>query len=107
MFIPNQKFSDETTLMETLFDFSLGTPSALIEQMIADINDDLKENTAYQEYYESLQEEDDRTELYVEERDMRLAEKLMEMFTSFAVKNTKLYGVKGNDEQLLYSIDLH
>lgn len=75
MFIPNQKFSDETTLMETLFDFSLGTPSALIEQMIADINDDLKENTAYQEYYESLQEEDDRTELYVEERDMRLAEK--------------------------------
>ena len=107
MFIPNQKFSDETTLMEMLFDFGLGTPSPLVEGMVAGINNDLKENIAYQEYYKSLQEEDDRTELYTEERDMRLAEILMEKFTSFAVKDARLYGVKDNKEELLYTIDLH
>jgi len=107
MYIKDQKFKDEDTLLEMLFDFSLGNSSALIKQMIADIDKDLQDNDAYIKYHDSLQDEDDRTELYTEERDLRLAEKLMQQFEYFAVSNSKLYGVKNGQNELLYEIDLH
>ncbi len=106
MFIKNQRFSDEETLMEVLFDFSLGYPAAHTARMYADIDKELEGNTAYQEYRATLTG-DDRLELETEERDMRLAEVLMQQFESFAVKQAKLYGVKGGEETLLYEVDLH
>ena len=107
MFVKDQKFKDEETLLELLFDFGLGQPSELLRGMIADIDKELETNTAYIEYYNSLQDADDRVELYTEERDLRLAERLQEMFDSFMVQKARLYGIKVGERMLLYSIDLH
>lgn len=107
MFIKNQSFKDEETLMEMLFDFAIGQPSAFTEKMIAEIDKELEGNAAYIEYYNSLQDPDDRVELYTEERDMRLAERLMTMFDSFAVNSACLYGIAGADQTLLYEVNLH
>jgi len=107
MFIKNQTFKDEETLMEMLFDFSLGTASELTNKLVAEINKDLEVNEAYIKYRASLQDEDDRTELYEEERDMRLAEILMEQYDAFEVKDSKLYATKGGHKALLYEIDLY
>lgn len=106
MFIKNQTFKDEETLLEMLFDFNLGQPSTLIEGMIAEIDKELERNTAYIAYYASLQDADDKAELYTEERDLRLAENLMALFDSFSVQSAHLYGVKGGEQSLLYTMDL-
>lgn len=106
MFIKNQVFKDEETLLELLFDFGLGDASPLISEMYANIDRDLEQNEAYKTYRDSLLDEDDREELYTEERDMRLAEQLMEMFTSFQVHARKLYGLKNDEKILLFEIDL-
>ena len=107
MFIKNQAFRDEDTLLEMLFDFSLGQPAQLLQELIAAIDKELEANTAYQEYYNSLQDIDDKAELYTEERDLRLAEQLMEIFDSFEVYSANLYGVKGGTRILLYEMNLH
>lgn len=106
MFIKNQVFKDEETLLELLFDFGLGDMSPLINEMYANIDRDLEQNEAYKTYRDSLQDEDDKEELYTEERDMRLAEQLMEMFTSFQVHSRKLYGIRNDEKILLFEIDL-
>ncbi|OJW85209.1 MAG: hypothetical protein BGO69_06210 [Bacteroidetes bacterium 46-16] len=107
MFIKNQTFKDEETLLEMLFDFGLGQASALLQGMIAEIDKELERNTTYIAYYASLQDSDDRAELYTEERDLRLAERLMDMFDSFMVQNASLYGMKMDEQKLLYTMDLH
>ncbi len=107
MFIKNQTFKDEETLMEMLFDFSLGTPSELIQKLVAEIDKELAENEAYIKYRGSLQDEEDRVELYEEERDMRLAEQLMEAYDAFEIKDSKLYATKAASKTLLYEINLY
>jgi len=106
MFIKNQTFKDEETLQEMLFDFALGDPSIIVQQLIAGINAGLEDNAEYIKYRNSLQDEEDRDELYNEERDIRLTEKLMELYESFAVADQKLYGIKAGNRDLLYEIDL-
>lgn len=106
MFIKNQKFKDEATLEEMLFDFALGSPSAIVQQLIATIDKELAENAEYVKYHSSLQDQDDKDELYAEERDIRLSEMLMELYESFSVNNQKLYGLKADKQDLLYEIDL-
>ena len=105
MYIKSQTFSDEDTLMEMLFDFALGDPSPLVTGLKKQIENDLEENTAYQEYRLTLEEED-RLELEAEERYIRLAVALMERFPSFKTEKQKLYGLKDNDTVLLYEIDM-
>jgi hypothetical protein len=105
MFIKNQTFKDEDTLLELLFDFSLGEPSSLISGLRQDIEKDLEGNEEYKQYRATLEEED-RLELEAEERDLRLAEVLMTRFESFFVDQQTLYGRKGGEKTLLYSIDL-
>lgn len=106
MYIKRQTFKDEDTLLEMLFDFGLGLPSALIQGMIAEIDKGLEMNDAYKKYRDSLQDEDDRSELYIEERDLILADKLMSIYDSFIVDGQKLYGVKGTQRDVLYEIDM-
>ncbi len=105
MFIKNQTFKDEDTLLEMLFDFAIGDPSPLLNEMIAEIDKGLQNNTAYITYRDSLQDEDDKAELYIEERDLLLSEELMNKYDSFSIENKKLYAVKGQTKDLLYSID--
>lgn len=106
MYIKNERFSDEETLMEMLFDFSLGDPQPMILELQQQIEKDLAANEAYQTYHASLTDEEDRLELETEERLIRLAEALMERFDRFETKQQSLYGWKGNEQTLLYSIDM-
>lgn len=107
MYIKNQKFNDEETLLEMLFDFGIGEPSALINSMVAEIDKELESNAAYKQYYNELDDADDRAELYTEERDLRLAERLMHEYDSFEVFAAKLFALKGNQRVLLYTLSLH
>lgn len=106
MFIKNQKFKDEATLQEMIFDFALGDPAPMVRSLIAEIDQELEENTEYIKYRDSLSDQDDKDELYAEERDIRLSEKLMALYGSFQVINQKLFGIKGDKQDLLYEIDL-
>jgi hypothetical protein len=105
MYIKNQTFKDEDTLMEMLFDFSLGVPSPMVGDLIKKIVEELEHNEEYTKYRSTLEEED-RLELEAEEKDLRLAEILMERFDSFAVDKQSLYGLSNSERALLYSIDL-
>lgn len=106
MYIKNQSFNDEDTLLEILFDFSLGDPSPVVAELKEQIEKDLSSNEAYVEYHASLTNEEDRMELEAEERLIRLGEALMAMFESFKTKQQKLYGMKAGSDTLLYEIDL-
>lgn len=91
--------------MEMLFDFSLGDASPLVAELKDRIEKELETNDAYQEYRQTLEEED-RLELEAEERYIRLAEALMQQFESFKTAAQKLYGLKDGKETLLYEIDM-
>ena len=105
MFIKNQTFKDEETLLDILFDFGLGDAAVFTQQLMDKIEQDLAANASFNEYRATLEGED-REELDAEERRIRLAENLMGTFEQFKVKNRKLYGIKGSEETLLYTIDL-
>ena len=92
--------------MEFLFDFSLGEPSPLVRDLRTSIDNELNANQTYQDYLATLTEEEDRLELETEERLIRLAEALVERFDSFQTRQQKLYGKTGEEETLLYEIDL-
>ncbi len=100
MFVKNQTFQDEETLLEVLFDFELGTITELIREKRRQIEEDLKDNKTYHDYIATLTDEEDRLEVATEERNIRLAESLMEDFGSFKIEKGKLYGLK-NDQQIL------
>jgi hypothetical protein len=106
MFIKNQSFKDEQTLLDAMFDFNIGTASSFTEELVAKINADLETNEEYQGYRESLTDEDDKAELYMEERDLRLAEIFMQHFDSFQIDHAKLFGIKDGERTLLYEIDM-
>ena len=105
MFIKNQEFSDEDALLEAIFDFSLGEASASILQLQSVIQSELKGNKDFQEYRATLDEES-REALDDEEMEIRLAEKLMAKFHNFKIYKQQLFGIKDDQETLLYSIDL-
>ena len=105
MFIKNQKFKDDDTLEEVLFDFELGEETEYISDIKKEIEQALAENESFQEYRKTLQGED-REELDDEERRIRLSETLQERFDSFEVKDRKMYGIKGDERVLLYTVDL-
>ncbi|MBS1588652.1 MAG: hypothetical protein JST52_03460 [Bacteroidetes bacterium] len=106
MYIKNQSFSDEDTLLEMLFDFSLGDETPIISEHKANIEQDLLQNETFQNYLPTIKDEEERLEIETEERLIRLAEALMNQFEKFTVHNQKLFGLKNKEETLLYSIDL-
>jgi hypothetical protein len=107
MYIQNQHFSDEETLLEQLFDFGLGTPSAEIAAFILEIDQAVKDNAAFQAYKATLTDEEEIMEIDDDERRLALGEKLMKMYGHFLVDKNQLFGIKENKQVLLYSIDLY
>lgn len=108
MFIKNQSFNDEETLMEQLFDFGLGNPSEAIRTMILDIDREVLANKAFNDYRATLTDEEDIMELDAEERLIRLAERLMGIYASFTVDRNKLSGIDASGvPTLLYEVDLY
>lgn len=106
MFIKNQTFKDEETLLEILFDFDLGKPTPIITEKRKQIEEDLKDNQALRDYLASLEDEEERLEVATEERYIRLAEYLMQDFDRFKVEKGKLYGLKGDAQTLLSEMDI-
>jgi hypothetical protein len=107
MYIQNQSFSDEETLIEQLFDFGIGTASTDITTMVAEIDLEVRNNVAYQEYRATISDEEEVMELDDDERRLKLAERLMQLYERFVVEKNQLFGVKENVQTLLYSMDLY
>lgn len=107
MYIQNQKFSDEETLLEQLFDFSLGEAEPSVMEMIKEINQEVLNNKAFQDYKATLSDDEEIMELDDEERRIRLAEQLMAVYQSFEVEKNQLFGINETEKILLYSIDLY
>ncbi|MES2479825.1 MAG: hypothetical protein V4561_12115 [Bacteroidota bacterium] len=107
MYIQNQSFKDEETLLEQLFDFDLGEPTAEVAAMIAQINTELINNQEFQAYRATISDEEEIMELDDDERRLGLAEKLMAVYDSFLVDKNQLFGVKDGQNILLYSLDLY
>jgi type II secretory pathway predicted ATPase ExeA len=106
MYIQNQSFSDEETLLEQLFDFGLGDPTPEIQALLESISEQLKGNKDYQAYKVTLSDEEEIMELEDDESRALLAERLMELYESFVVDTNQLFGIKGDQRTLLYTIDL-
>jgi hypothetical protein len=107
MYIQNQTFSDEETLLEQLFDFGLGDSSAEVKAIMKIVDQEVLSNTTFQDYRKTLSDEEDIMELDDEERRIRLAEKLMELYTSFVVEKNQLFGVQAQKQYLLFELDLY
>lgn len=107
MYIQNQTFNDEETLLEQLFDFSLGEATPEVMELMLAIDKEVLSNEVFQQYKATLTDEEEIMELEEEERSIRLAEKLMEQYESFEVAQNQLFGIKGGQKTLLYSIDLY
>ncbi|MCC6186462.1 MAG: hypothetical protein IT256_04850 [Chitinophagaceae bacterium] len=106
MYIQNQKFSDEETLLEQLFDFGLGEPSPQVKELMAAIDITVLNNADFQAYKATLSDEEEIMELDDDERRIALGEQLMARYQSFVVEKNQLFGIKDNDQVLLYSMDL-
>lgn len=107
MYIQNQSFKDEETLLEQLFDFGLGEPTAEVAAMMVEIDAALQHNEQFQAYRATLTDEEEIMELDDDERRLQLAEKLMAIYEAFLVEKNQLFGIKGASNMLLYSMDLY
>ena len=106
MYIQNQSFSDEETLLEQLFDFGLGDATPEVQALLVSISEELNANKDYQAYKATLSDEEEIMELEDDEIRALLADHLMAMYESFVVEKNQLFGVKDSVQTLLYSIDL-
>lgn len=106
MFIKNQVFKDEDTLLEMLFDFGLGEPSPLISDLLQQIDAAMKGDATLQQHLKGMEEED-MLELENDIQQENLSRALMQLFHSFKVHNARFYGINEEGETLLYSVDLH
>lgn len=105
MYIKNRQFKDEETLLEAIFDFSLGEASPLIQQLLTIIQTELLDDKEFQKYRATLDEEEQEA-IDDEAMQIRLAEKLIAQFHSFEIFKQQLFGLNDDKKTLLYAIDL-
>lgn len=107
MFIKNQTFSDEDTLLEMLFDFEIGEASDFMKGVLLEVNKTIDADKELEEHLKTLEEED-RLELHKDIQLEQLAKALQKTFSSFSVYKAGLYGHKSKDDKvLLYQVDLY
>lgn len=105
MYIKNQQFKDTDTLMEVLFDFEIGDPSAKMQAVITEVENAQAENEELKAQAATLEEED-ALELLDDWKRERVIHIILNNYSSFKVHDAKLYGKNDSSEDLLYSIDL-
>lgn len=105
MYIKNQQFKDADTLMEVLFDFEIGDPSAKMQAIIKEVDTASFENAELKAQAATMEEED-ALELLDDWKRERVIHILLNNYSSFKVQDAKLYGKNDSSEDLLYSIDL-
>ncbi len=105
MYIKNQQFKDADTLMEVLFDFEIGDPSAKMHAVITEVENAQAENEELKAQAATMEEED-ALELLDDWKRERIIHILLNSYSSFKVHDAKLYGKIDSFEDLLYSIDL-
>ena len=107
MYIQNQEFSDNETLIDMLFDFELGNASPWLQTLKTEIDAAVSSNKAFTEFVATLTDEEERMEVQDEERRLQLAALLQEQFTAFEVKNNTLLAKNDKEVVVLYEIDLY
>ncbi|HEY1030301.1 MAG TPA: hypothetical protein VGD89_00895 [Flavipsychrobacter sp.] len=107
MYVKNQKFKDEDTLYEVLFDFEIGMPSPYMQGIADNIAKGIDETEEIMNHLNQMQDEEERLELYDDIKRERIVKTLQHNFDSFEVKNAGFYGLSGKEAVLLYKIDLY
>lgn len=107
MFIKNQIFNDEETLLEQLFDFGLGDPSADLASVIQEINLAISQDENFQAHKATIADEEEAMELEDDAQRAQLANYLMSKYIQFVVEKGRLFGINGAERVLLYSIDFY
>ncbi len=105
MYIKNQQFKDTDTLLEVLFDFEIGDPSAKMQAIIKEVDNAATDNEELKAQAATMEEED-ALELLDDWKRERVIHILFNNYSSFKVFDAKLYGKNDSSEYLLYSIDL-
>lgn len=105
MYIKKQKFKDKDTLLEYLFDFEIGEPSAYIKELKDNIEKALNEDIELKQRIAGMESEDALE--YIDEliRDVT-ADRLLSEFEQFEVRDSALYAISNQDSLKLYEIDL-
>ncbi|OSZ78413.1 hypothetical protein CAP35_09195 [Chitinophagaceae bacterium IBVUCB1] len=105
MYIKQQKFSDEETLYEVLYDFEIGTPYTYVTNLHAEINQILQNNKEIQEYISSIDAEE--ADVFIDDwKRSQVAKVLLANFDTFIVTKNTFSGINGNSETQFYIIDL-
>lgn len=105
MYIKRQKFKDKDTLLEYLFDFEIGEPSAYIKELKDNIEKAINEDIEIKQHISTMESEDALE--YIDEliRDVT-ADRLLSAFEQFEVKDSALYAISKGSYLKLYEIDL-
>lgn len=106
MYLPNQSFTDEETLMESLFDFELGEMTPLLEDYRNKAKEQLDADVEFYAYKSKIEETEERIAADEEQRLVVLATLLKDDFEKFEVKDKSFFGLKDGVSTLLASIDL-
>lgn len=107
MYIKNQQFKDEDTLYEVLFDFEIGDATPYMQAIVDMVTKSIEDTPEITEHLNSMQDEEERMELYDDIKRERVVQVLQNNFTSFQVKSAGFYGKTATEDVLLYTIDLY
>ncbi len=106
MFIKNNSFSDQETLLEAIFDFGLGEQSDVLKSVVTAVNKDIEDNEELQIAVKEMDKEE-ALELLEDVRLDQIAKRLISEFDSFEIYSACFYGIKNSEKQLLAEVTLH
>lgn len=106
MYIKKQKFTDEETLIEQLFDFGIGEPSAYVQDIMLHIRQELVQAEEFKKELAKIKDEEEVLEYEDDVIRANLAAFLLQHFECFEVDHKSLFALNQNDHQLLYTITL-
>lgn len=105
MYIRNRKFKDEDTLFEVLYDFEIGNTQLYIDEVYSVVNQQFVSNEALNKELTNMESEDALA--YIDDwKREQVVKILLQDFESFVVNNNSFFGIKGNQQVPLYTIDM-
>lgn len=105
MFIRNNSFSDEDTLLETIFDFGLGNHTPVFKEIFTSIEQDMEASEELKQQILQMETED-AEELVEDIRLDQLCKRLLAKYDSFEVYSACFYGIKDGAKEKLSEVEL-
>ncbi len=105
MYIKQQTFEDTEQLFEVLFDFEIGMPGEYIIGLTRQVEAAYSANTELQQLLATMPEEE-AAEYADDWKREKIVMQLCIDYKRFTVRKNALYGINGDTETLLYSIDM-